>query len=393
MTTAERARPRRRRARTWLAVLAALLALAVAAVAGVGWYYSGQLLDVSHAPDPYDLTIAAAGGGTVTLSRTADSARSGTFGLAWAGGSAVVGDVLRSDGATVTRLLRGSAPPSGARARLVTAVWDGDPRTARGLPFTEVEVSDPLGPMPAWYVVGSKPTWVVAVHGRGGTRQEGLRILPTLHRLGMPVLDLSYRNDAGAPRSPDGLYHLGDSEWRDVEAGVRYAADHGATSVVLYGWSMGGAIVEAFLQRSSYAAKVRAVVLDAPVLDWRATLNLQAANRGLPQFLTAVAEQVVSWRIGIHWDDFDLVRHAQRVQVPTLLFHGDEDDTVPVGPARAVARARPVPGADHTQAWNVDPPAYEAAVSRFLVRMIGTVPVDAPTGDATRSPAAMTVPT
>lgn len=35
------------------------------------------------------------------------------------------------------------------------------------------------------------------------------RILPALTQMGSPVLLLSYRNDAGAPSSPDGYYHLG----------------------------------------------------------------------------------------------------------------------------------------------------------------------------------------
>ncbi len=362
-----------RRPRVWLVLLLALVVLVGAAGGGVGWYYSGQLLDVSHAPDPYDLKVVAVGGGSVTLPDTPATARPGIFGLAWRGGSAVLGEVVRRDRATVTRSSVGASPPPGAPARLVVAVWDGDPRAARGLAYSAVEVPDPLGPMPAWYVPAAGPTWVVMVHGRGGTREEGLRILPTLHRLGLPVLDLSYRNDVGAPRSPDGLYHLGDTEWRDVEAGIRFALDHGASSVVLYGWSMGGAIVGAFLHRSAYADRVARLVLDAPVLDWRATLELQAANRGLPAILTTVAEQVVTRRIGIDFDDFDLVRHADRIAVPTLLFHGGADGTVPVGPARALARARPslvtfveVPRADHTEGWNVDPTAYEAAVARFL---------------------------
>lgn len=354
------------------------MVVAVAAVGGIGWYYSGQLLDVSHVPDPYDLRVTASGSGTVTLTRTAGSLRPGVYGLDWRGASgvrsAVVSDVVRGSPTTVTRMLRGAMPPAGARARLVTDVWDrGDPASARGLAFATVEVPDPLGAMPAWYVAGPRKTWAILVHGRGGSRAEGLRILPTLHRLGLPVLDISYRNDVGAPRSPDHLYHLGDSEWLDVEAAARYARTHGATGLVLYGWSMGGAIVEALLQRSTYAEAVKAVVLDAPVLDWRATLDLQARNRGLPRFLTTVAEAVVYARIRIHWDRFDLVRHADRVRVRTLLFHGGGDGTVPVGPARALAAARPslvsyheVAAADHTQAWNVDPAAYQALVARFL---------------------------
>lgn len=60
----------------WVAIPVVLVVVAVAAVGGIGWYYSGQLLDVSHVPDPYDLRVTASGSGTVTLTRTAGLAAS-----------------------------------------------------------------------------------------------------------------------------------------------------------------------------------------------------------------------------------------------------------------------------------------------------------------------------
>jgi hypothetical protein len=253
-----------------------------------------------------------------------------------------------------------------------TGVWQGDPQETLGLAYADVTYSSPVGRMPAWYLPGSKRTWVVAVHGRGANRQEPLRILPTLHRLGLPVLDISYRNDLGAPAESDYLYHLGDREWRDVEAAVNYAVSQGAQRVVLYGWSMGGALIDAFLRRSTAAARVPAVVLDAPVIDWRATLALQGHRRGLPLLLTATAEQIVSWRIGIRWSDFDLDDHPSQVTRPTLLFHGEADTSVPIRPAQRLAAEQPkvtfvsVPYAGHTQSWNVNPAAYERRVTDFL---------------------------
>jgi len=117
---------------------------------------------------------------------------------------------------------------------------------------------------------------------------------------------------------------------------------------------------------------VPAVVLDAPVLDWRATLALQGAKRGLPLPLTWTAEEVVHERIGIRWGDFDLDDTPSRLRVPTLLFHGEQDTTVPIQPARHLAAESAgvtfvaVPRAGHTQGWNVDPTRYERRVTSFL---------------------------
>jgi hypothetical protein len=373
-------RRRRRGLRALVAVLAVLAVLAVAATLGIGWYYSSVLLTPDHAPI-YDQRVLASDASSVTLAATHVTELPGTFAVDWPAGHAVLGPVSRDGDGRVTRPLASGRPPAAGTQVAWTPDLDGpDPQRGAGLPFSTVQVPTPLGPMPDWYVPAggsgtttstTSTTWAVLVHGRGATRQEGLRALAPLHALGLPVLDVSYRNDVGAPASPDGFYHLGQTEWRDVDAAMAWAREHGAQHFVLYGWSMGGAVVEQLLQRSDHRGEVSAVVLDAPVVDWRSVLDLQAANRGLPSFLTAVAEQVASWRAGIDWDSLDARRRP--VAVPTLLFHGDDDRTVPVGPSRELARQNPrtvtyveVHGADHTTAWNQDPAAYDRRLTGFL---------------------------
>lgn len=105
---------------------------------------------------------------------------------------------------------------------------------------------------------------MIFVHGHGTDRGEGLRILPTIVEQGFPSLVMTYRNDAEAPESPDGLYHLGQTEWRDLEAAADYALAHGAEDLILVGYSMGGAITCTFLRESVRADRVRGAILDAP---------------------------------------------------------------------------------------------------------------------------------
>src|SRR5699024_5800114 len=113
------------------------------------------------------------------------------------------------------------------RAKSNGFFWAGTPQTAHGLETEEVEISSPVGPMPAWLVrpdeaegsvPGQEDTWAILVHGHGSARGEALRVIPLLHRLGLTSLTITYRNDVGAPASADRMHHLGSAEWEDTEA-------------------------------------------------------------------------------------------------------------------------------------------------------------------------------
>lgn len=346
----------------------------------VGWGHAGQILAPPPvAPAGEEATVVATGAGRVRLRRTVASAEPGLLGLAHAGGYARAGTVDGGDATTVTRpylSLAGESPRPGA-ARVDGYACPPDPADAFAFPVDEVAVPGPLGRYPAWQALPTgrrRGTWVVFVHGRGGTRAEAFRALPTVRRLGLPALCVTYRNDAGAPRSPEGMYGLGWTEWQDVQAATDHARRHGARAVVLFGYSMGGAIVAAYLARSPDAHRVRGAVLDSPVLDWEATITHSTRERRLPGSLTPLAMSVARLRARVPWGRLDQVARAGEWSTPVLLAHGTADPSVPVATSDAFAAARPdlveylrVPGAGHARAWNVDPAGYERALRRFLL--------------------------
>lgn len=358
------------------------LVVAVVALLGIGWFYSGQLLDPAQARPGYpDVSLGPTsvnGVSSVALEKASDTTDAGQWALLWDGGYAQVGEVLSDRDNKVERhLLKGQAPPAGTHVRFSPQMWPGDPKSALDQDFQNVDVQTELGPAPAWLVPGNS-TWVIAIHGRAGTREETLRAIPPLHQLGFSVLSITYRNDDGAPRSPDGFFHLGDSEWHDVESAMKFGTSHGAKRFVLYGWSMGGAIAGQLLKQSPLADQVDSVVLDAPSVSWGKTLVLQAKDRGLPLtgLLTWDAELVSGWRGGIDFGRMELVDSPPAHKPPTLLFHGSLDTTVPVQASRDLAAAAgglgwpltyvEVPKAEHTAAWNVDPSGYERHLRDFL---------------------------
>jgi pimeloyl-ACP methyl ester carboxylesterase len=267
----------------------------------------------------------------------------------------------------------GGEPVAGQRVSLSAYLYDADPRWAYGIKFDEVYVSTQNGEAPAWFIPGTRDTWVVFVHGMSAGRGQALRMLPAITGLDLPILIITYRNGPGGPQSADRLYHLGASEWQDLEAAVRHAIRHGARRVVLYGYSMGGAIIAGFLGNSRLADAVSGVVLDAPALDWNAAVEIAARRRRVPAFVTALARRTVTLRTGFRWDGPEGKVAASVFRTPVLLFHGTADGTVPIAGSQSLARALgdqvaflPVKGAGHIQSWNYDPETYERVLCAWL---------------------------
>ena len=349
------------------------------AFAGFAWYLTSRLVAVTHVHDTYPLQVLAVGtrDATVTLTNGPDAAEPGSFRLAWPGGHGKVGPVTTSGQGFVTRPLSGVSGhlAVGQQAGIEPDPYTGDPLTALGIQYATVRVPTPLGGMPAWRITGRRSTWVILIHGLGGNRADTLPVMPALRTLGFPMLAVTYRNDAGAPASPDHQSHLGATEWHDIDAAISYAVGHGASGVVLLGYSLGGAMAAVTAEDSPLRSQVRGLVLDSPILDWRATLDYQGRRHGLPQPLISLTERLLARRTGLDYAQFNQLRHEAALHVPALLIQGTADTIVPPAVADAFARGNPrlvtylrVTGADHVSAIDTDSRGYRAALTRFLAR-------------------------
>ncbi len=346
--------------------------------AAISWHFSDAVLVPDHSPWPENTEVKRVVPGRIFLARSEDSERPGVYGLDWPGGHAVIGAIEGGDQDTVARkLLSVHGYLVAGRKVLVDAdVYAGDPRQALGMRFSTVRVPGELGPMPDWLIPGSGDTWAIVVHGINGTPQEGLHLAPMLHHAGLPAMLITYREDLGAPSSPDGFHHMGLTEWRDLAAAARYALDHGARHLVPIGFSMGGAIVAQFMERSPLARHVAGLVVDAPALDWRRVLEFNATEKGFPAFATVPLEWAIGARIDADWDSLDALAHTHDFHLPILLFHGTDDKVVPISLSEDFAAALPrwvtfyrAPRAGHVEAWNVAPRLYERRLAAFLSRL------------------------
>ncbi|MEV8586035.1 hypothetical protein [Streptomyces sp. NPDC051180] len=367
---------------TATAVAVTTLIGAGAAAVAAGRYASDVALKApSGRPLPGDprLTVHATGPDRITLTRSLASLRPGTYGIEAPGLHAVVGPVLdrvpHTADTVVRRLERVElgTPGPGSRVRLTPQLHRGTPTTALGLAHEDVEIPGELGPLPAWIVHGPRSTWVIALHGLGTTREHPLNVVPFFHRRKIPVLVPAYRGDEGAPPSPDGLAHLGDSEWRDVDAAIRYAVRRGASQVVLHGWGTGASMALRAAAESGVRDRIAGLVLDSPVLDWEATLRNLAAARHVPGPLLPLAVRAAQGRTGAHGDRVGAAASPDALRVPVLLVHGPDDTIAPWGPSVELAARRPdlvslrtVRQAPHAAMWNADPVGYEESLRRFL---------------------------
>ncbi len=358
-----------------LVLVLLVLALLVSG-SGMCWYVSHRLLHRTRGRSAMTIAVRAIDKTSITLQRTKNTKRAGVFGLQGTDGQAIVGPLLAQSAETVTRellALNGHLPPN-TNVAWNTTVYGNTFLPSLHLAIKEIRVAGALGALPAWYVPGSQDTWAILVHGATGTREQTLRACKTLADCGLHLLAMTYRNDEGAPAS--GSSHLGATEWQDLEAAVHYALDHEARTIVLYGWSLGGTIVEVFLDRSPLANAIQAVVLDSPVLNWRETLKSLTRKNHLPPFIAKGTEKLIERRTGVRFDDLDQTRPGKVQKPPTLLFHGEEDTTAPVAVSETFAASQAsvtyhrVGGAEHTQCWNADPAAYERHLRAFLTGVL-----------------------
>ena len=363
-------------------------------VAG-GWYFSSQIrsdaLLVDEHSFNYDIAVLSWNETTITFDVGSDPSEDllsdEVLGVALADGYGQVGKVVELDGSSITRTythLTGETPMPGDLVDLEGFAYPPDPGVL-GVEFSTVSYSSPFGEFPAWLVDGDSSTWAIFVHGRGVHMREGLRILPTLVEAGMPTMMISYRNDEASPQTEDRLARFGATEWEDLEGAVEYALDHGAGEVVLVGFSMGGAISMAFLERSPLAASVSAVIFDSPALDVAGMVEARAADTDIipgvpikvPASLTAAAKVFADIRFDVTWWLVDYPSHPNVVGVPILLIHGDDDGSVPVDQSISfaeslgeVARLELFPGAGHVRSWNVDRDRYQRVVAEFLADIL-----------------------
>jgi uncharacterized protein len=242
-----------------------------------------------------------------------------------------------------------------------------------GLEYREVEIRSTDGiRLRCWWVPAEdSDRAVVLVPGWGGYKFEEhlLQTLPVYHDAGYEVLMLDLR----AQGESDGSRRtLGYREVRDVRGALGWLHEQGyeARTVVLHGWSMGGATA----LRAAPGTGVAAVVEEAGYGDLPLLLK-----RKLPEFVRfgSLLEPAIllAGRLFPDFDAWDVVskRDATKLSaegVPLFIIHSTDDDVVPFEQARILTAAYPearfwrLEGYGHFEAYGH--PEYAQCLRAFL---------------------------
>ena len=178
---------------------------------------------------------------------------------------------------------------------------------------------------------------VILPHGGPSARDEwGFDWLPQfLAARGYAVLQPEYRGSAGY--GDTWMNVNGFKNWRtsmsDIAASTKWLAAQGISDpkrTAIVGWSYGG--YAALMEGETDSSLYKAVVAVAPVTD------LQGLKQDAQNYTNAeIVEDFVG--SGPHVIDGSPDRHAEQIQVPVLLAHGDMDQNVHFTQSQKMAAA------------------------------------------------------
>lgn len=324
----------------------------------------------------------------IVLARSRRTVSPGIFSLWFDGGHAQLGEIIASDTKSVTRsVLR---VDGGDLAAATSGSWSGyvyiSP-TSVGIPFTNVEIPTTNGNAPAWrfdpLAAQHTTQWAIHIHGLGSSRAGMLRGVRAASDQGMVSLVISYRDDGEGPRSERRQSTLGRNESLDVQSAVKYAVDHGATEITVFGWSMGANLALNASVSPWGSAYITRVISVSPVLDWKGTLKANCRRAHLPALGGSIAFAILNSRIGsrslglpkpLELREFNWLRRAGELNCPILIIHGAQDRSTPIMISERLKNLRPDLvtvaefDSDHTLEWNSNPARWDSTVSRWLAR-------------------------
>tara|TARA_Y100000748_G_scaffold151349_1_gene126550 strand:- start:103 stop:1314 length:1212 start_codon:yes stop_codon:yes gene_type:complete len=387
----------------------------VVVLLAVGWYFSGLIYETGLNPDFNDaenvgtaedrVIVDTISSDRITLNVEEEQwgplLENGVYGIIGQNGDAIVGSIISTNGNIIERELlqingtivsgdRISASglirqdDSGGYKILGSSGWSGQatdgvytPESVSGIEYKDIFYESNVGSFPAYLTSNGENGIVIFVHGfRGNYAREVFSLMRAkdLAELGYRSMVIAYRNDRGLSKDPSGIYQYGVTEWQDIDAAVDEARKYNE-NIVLFGISGGGGPVSSWIENSDDLSKVSGIIYEAPVISFWESVEVNGAARfpWLPEALFSYFKIVTELRYSVDFDSMDFREAVINSSIPTLLFHGDDDEWVPVEMSDLIAASRDTnftyiryENVGHVTSWNADPDNYVYQLSKFL---------------------------
>ena len=393
-----------------------LIILIFIILGGAGWFFSGVTYEVGLNPEFENTAEVGVAEDRVIIEDLSEKTISlnvqeemwgvmledGIYGVLGENGSAVVSSILSLEGDIITReilqingeLKIGERVSSssllkienGKYSILGTDDYEGidesgkyTPKSVSDTDYEYIEYESDLGMFPAYLTSEGETGVVIFVHGfRGAFERDFTAMLraPDFENLGYRSMIISYRNDANAPKDPSGLYQYGVTEWIDLDNAIKYVEQNiNPDRIVLWGTSGGGGPVTSWLQNNPDSERVDGIIFEAPVISfWESVeVNGKARYPFIPELFFPYIKLFTEIRYGVDFDTMDFRDALVKSEVPVLLFHGDDDEWVPVDMSDYIADNRRtnftyirMSNVGHVTSWNADPVRYIFEITKFL---------------------------
>ena len=310
----------------------------------------------------------------VTLPLSAETSNKGEQSLFWDDrrGHAIVSPVAANQETVEYQVLRcfRDEPQVGAKAWL--SGWLAESPEDLGMPEYETIVLP--NRTKAWLFQGNS-TWVIHVHGRKATKAENLRGIKSLASFGFSQLSMSHESDP----QPEGLgsaqSYFGVKEYSQIADAVSFAESKGATSVILYGWSLAGLFIGEYLASNRRSHSITAVILDSPLIDLKETLELQSINAGMDEiFGSEVYSKLLGSKIlkllGLQRPRIPSLK-GFCFDVPVLLMYSRTDGYVSMNSVDSISSKFQIDRVEfndsrHCRLYNGDPEKYKSGLVSFI---------------------------
>ena len=392
-----------------------LIFLIFIVLAGAGWFFSGVIYEGALNPEFNDTASIGTAEDRVVVSKINSNSitlnveeelwgpllETGIYGIIGQNGDAIVGNIISSNGNIVERELinlngsivvgdkiRGTSlvvrDENNIYKILGTSSWSGQasegiytPKSVSGLDYETIYYKSDLGEFPAYLTNEGDKGIVIFVHGfRGDYSREVFAKMRAgeIVDMGYRSMIISYRNDRGLPKDPSGIFQYGTTEWKDIDSAINKALEF-TDNVVLFGTSGGGGPISSWLENVGDENKIKGIIYEAPVINFWESVEVNGAARypWVPSQLFGYFKVFTEVRYGVDFQKMDFTNAVINSEIPVLLFHGDDDEWVPVEMSDFVAENRDknftyirYENVGHVTSWNADPDNYVYQLSLFL---------------------------